>query len=61
VIGLTSAEIGLVAMRHQVPLVELVPVQASLEEAFMDLTRDAVEFGGVAHDTTQPTWEGTPR
>jgi ABC-2 type transport system ATP-binding protein len=51
VIGLSSTEIGLIAMRNQIPLSELIPVQASLEEAFMDLTRDAVEFTGTAHET----------
>jgi ABC-2 type transport system ATP-binding protein len=28
-----------------VALIELTPQQASLEEAFMELTRDTVEFG----------------
>jgi ABC-2 type transport system ATP-binding protein len=60
VIGLSSTEIGLIALEHRIPLVELVAVQASLEEAFMDLTRDAVEFAGAAHDTV-PALEGTPR
>ncbi|MGH3743273.1 MAG: ATP-binding cassette domain-containing protein [Mycobacteriales bacterium] len=45
VTGLSSAEIGKVALEARVALVELVPQQASLEEAFMELTRDAVEFG----------------
>ncbi|MBV9922742.1 MAG: ATP-binding cassette domain-containing protein, partial [Pseudonocardia sp.] len=39
--GLDSAAIGLVAARATIPLVELVPHQATLEEAFMELTRDA--------------------
>jgi ABC-2 type transport system ATP-binding protein len=46
--GLTGAEIGKVACEHAVPLEELTPVQASLEEAFMELTRDAVEYRGDA-------------
>ena len=29
----------------RIALIELTPQQASLEEAFMELTRDAVEFG----------------
>ena len=45
VTGLSSAEIGKVAAQAQVALIELTPMQASLEEAFMELTRDAVEFG----------------
>ncbi len=44
--GLTSAQIGEVAAVHQVVLHELTPVSASLEEAFMALTRDAVEYPG---------------
>jgi len=43
--GLTGAEIGKVACAHSIALEELTPVQASLEEAFMELTRDAVEYG----------------
>jgi ABC-2 type transport system ATP-binding protein len=43
--GLSSAEIGKVAAEARVALIELTPQQASLEEAFMELTRDAVEFG----------------
>ncbi|HEY2725029.1 MAG TPA: ABC transporter ATP-binding protein [Pseudonocardiaceae bacterium] len=43
--GLTSSEIGHVAWQHAVPLRELTPVQASLEEAFMELTQDSVEYG----------------
>jgi ABC-2 type transport system ATP-binding protein len=42
--GLASAEVGRIACAHSVPLEELTPVQASLEEAFMELTRDAVEY-----------------
>lgn len=45
VTGLSSAEIGRVAADARIALIELVPQQASLEEAFMELTRDAVEFG----------------
>jgi ABC-2 type transport system ATP-binding protein len=45
VTGLSSAEIGKVAAEARIALVELTPQQASLEEAFMELTRDAVEFG----------------
>ena len=42
--GLPSAEIGRIACAHSVPLEELTPVRASLEEAFMELTQDAVEY-----------------
>ena len=44
VIGLSSDQIGDVAAAHSIRIHELVPHQASLEEAFMKLTRDAVEF-----------------
>jgi ABC-2 type transport system ATP-binding protein len=46
---MSSEDIGKVACQHAVPLIELTPVQASLEEAFMELTQDAVEYHG---DTT---------
>jgi ABC-2 type transport system ATP-binding protein len=42
--GMTSAEIGRVACENSVALEELTPVLASLEEAFMELTQDAVEY-----------------
>ena len=46
--GIDSAGIGLVAAREAIALIELTPQQATLEEAFMEITRDAVEFhGGV--------------
>jgi ABC-2 type transport system ATP-binding protein len=44
VTGLTSTEIGRIACAGGIPLTELTPVRASLEEAFMELTRDAVEY-----------------
>jgi ABC-2 type transport system ATP-binding protein len=45
VAGLDSAQVGLAAARAGIALIELTPVHASLEEAFMEITRDAVEFG----------------
>jgi ABC-2 type transport system ATP-binding protein len=47
VTGLTSERIGEAAAGAGVVLYELTPRQASLEEAFMDLTHDAVEFHGA--------------
>jgi ABC-2 type transport system ATP-binding protein len=48
VTGLTARQIGLTAAEHGIALFELTPKQVSLEEAFMDLTKDAVEYhGGV--------------
>ncbi len=42
--GVSSDEIGLRASDAGLTLLELSPVQASLEEAFMSLTHDAVEY-----------------
>ena len=42
--GLTSDAIGDVAAANGLAIHELIPHQASLEEAFMDMTRDAVEY-----------------
>jgi ABC-2 type transport system ATP-binding protein len=44
VTGLSSDRIGRIAADLGIALAELTPQQASLEEAFMELTRDAVEF-----------------
>ena len=42
--GLEADQIGITAAEHGIPLFELAPQQASLEEAFMELTQDAVEY-----------------
>ena len=42
--GLSSERIGRIAADAGIALAELTPQHASLEEAFMELTRDAVEF-----------------
>jgi ABC-2 type transport system ATP-binding protein len=44
--GLAASAIGEVALQEQCPLLELTPEQPSLEDAFMTLTRDAVEYQG---------------
>ncbi|WP_407564271.1 ABC transporter ATP-binding protein [Streptomyces sp. 184] len=46
--GVGAEDIGLTAAAHAVPLFELTPHRVSLEEAFMELTRDAVEFHASA-------------
>ena len=46
--GLALAEVGDLAFHHRVPIHELASQQASLEEAFMNLTGDAVEFASEA-------------
>ena len=43
--GLTSDEIGQIAFGTGVVLRELTPQRASLEEVFMDLTAESVEYG----------------
>ncbi|MEV5982497.1 ATP-binding cassette domain-containing protein [Streptomyces sp. NPDC052114] len=47
VTGLAAARIGDIAQRHGVPLHELTPRAASLEEAFMALTADSVEYPAI--------------
>jgi ABC-2 type transport system ATP-binding protein len=42
--GLDAAAIGDAALAKRIAIHELTPQQASLEQAFMDLTRDDVEF-----------------
>ena len=44
VLGLTSAAIGRVAAEAGIALIELTPQRASLEDAFMEITRDSLEF-----------------
>jgi ABC-2 type transport system ATP-binding protein len=46
--GLSGAEIGKLAAYHGVALSELTPQRASLEDAFMALTRESVEYQGAA-------------
>src|SRR3954471_3161611 len=50
--GLTAEQIGDAAAEHGIAIHELTPQQASLEEAFMSLTREAVEFGAPAEGKT---------
>jgi ABC-2 type transport system ATP-binding protein len=51
VTGLTATTIGEAAGAAGIFLHELAPQSASLEEAFMELTRDSVEFRGDGHGT----------
>lgn len=46
--GLDSEAISRAASSHGIPLYELVPLSASLEEAFMQLTHDDVEYRAAA-------------
>ncbi|WP_432949061.1 ATP-binding cassette domain-containing protein [Kribbella sp. CA-253562] len=45
--GLDSAEIGRLAAFHGVTLSELTPQAPSLEDVFMELTQDSVEYAGA--------------
>jgi len=49
--GLSAEQIGQTAWQARLPVYELTPQQASLEEAFMRLTDDSVDFR--SHNTTQ--------
>ncbi|MFI0982341.1 ABC transporter ATP-binding protein [Streptomyces sp. NPDC021093] len=49
--GATSEQLGELAAQHQLVLHELSPQQASLEEAFMQLTAESVEY----HAHSNPT------
>ncbi len=42
--GMDSERVGTIAAEHGIVLYELTPQQASLEEAFMELTNGALEF-----------------
>src|SRR6478672_82187 len=42
--GLTAEHIGTIAWQNHIPIFELTVQQASLEEAFMTLTNDSVEY-----------------
>jgi ABC-2 type transport system ATP-binding protein len=45
--GMTSADIGKLAAYHGVALAELTPQRVSLEDAFMALTEDSVDYRGA--------------
>jgi ABC-2 type transport system ATP-binding protein len=47
VVGMTARAIGYKAAEHGIPLFELSACTVSLEHAFMDLTREAVEYHGT--------------
>jgi len=53
--NLTAEIIGTIAWRHRVPIFELTVKQASLEEAFMTLTSDSVEYRSTDNTGTATT------
>jgi ABC-2 type transport system ATP-binding protein len=59
VTGLPSEHIGTVAATHGVVLYELTPEVGSLEDAFMELTRDAVEYHAHADPRADATTGAT--
>jgi ABC-2 type transport system ATP-binding protein len=42
--GITAEQIGTAAWRAHLPVYELTPTRASLEEAFMQVTQDSIEY-----------------
>lgn len=70
VTGLDVARIGDLAAAHGIPVYEVTPRRASLEEAYMELTAESVEFaagagsagarvGAAAKDSGMGTTEAT--
>lgn len=57
IVGLTAEQVGEEAAANAIVLHELTPQQATLEEAFMELTADAVEFQALS---AEPAAEGAP-
>jgi ABC-2 type transport system ATP-binding protein len=55
VTGLGAADIGDLAAHHRIAVHELTPQQASLEEAFFELTEDAVEYHAGAPRPPAPS------
>ena len=60
--GAEASELGELAARHQLVLHELSPQRASLEEAFMQLTAESVEYHatGGAREAVGPAPAGDP-
>jgi ABC-2 type transport system ATP-binding protein len=59
--GLAADQVGHLALEHGVQLNELTVVRASLEEAFMALTADSVEYrAGAEGAQGQPAGPGQP-
>jgi ABC-2 type transport system ATP-binding protein len=44
VVGLNAQQVGEAAFRAGLALYELTPVKASLEQAYLELTQDEVEY-----------------
>ena len=53
--GLTAEHVGTIAWQNQIPIYELTVQQPSLEEAFMTLTNDSVEYRSTDNTGTATT------
>ncbi len=53
--GLTGQEIGEIALAEKIVLAELTPMQVSLEQAFMALTGETVEYHAASDDDNNDT------
>ncbi len=53
--GLDAEQIGTIAWQAHLPLFELTTQQASLEEAFMELTQDSVDYRSGQHTGDRAT------
>jgi ABC-2 type transport system ATP-binding protein len=61
VTGLLSAQIGEIAAGSSLTLHELTPIRASLEDAFMELTSDSVEYRSRDLDRDPSLVSASPR
>ncbi len=55
--GVPAAQIGAAAAAAGITVLELTAEQTSLEDAFVDLTQDAVEFRAAAQPAAGPAFE----
>jgi ABC-2 type transport system ATP-binding protein len=53
--GMTGQQIGEIALVEKIVLAELTPLRASLEQAFMALTGETVEYHAADTDNDDPT------
>jgi ABC-2 type transport system ATP-binding protein len=58
VTGLDPRQIATAALENHVMIYELTPLQASLEEAYMELTKDEVEYHSLITTGAVPVEAG---
>jgi ABC-2 type transport system ATP-binding protein len=56
--GLTADRVGDIAFDHGIRLYHLAPFRASLEQAFMELTADSVEYQASVPASREPAHSG---